>query len=627
MSPATDAGVATTQEDQFDVIVVGSGAAGLAAAVVAARHKLKVLVVEKADVVGGTTARSGGWLWVPCNRLEKQAGMPDSKTEARTYLKGETGSFFDGRRVDAYLDQGPEMVDWFMDNTALDFELGPTFADYHCNEAGGKPGGRSIVAAPFDGRSLGEHVRQLGRPLPELTLLGLMIGSGEELWHFFNATRSPRSMWHVIKLCARYSRDRLLHGRGMRLTNGNALAGRLFRSALDAGVQFRLGTTVSGLVRATASPADFPAPVQGVLVAGIDGDRTVFARQGVVLAAGGFPHDIKRRAQLFPHAPTGHEHVSPAPETNTGDGLRLGESVGARVTAELPNAAAWVPVSRVPRRDGSVGVFPHFVDRSKPGVIAVNRLGRRFVNEADSYHDFIQALVASTRDESGTGTVHTDECAAWFIADHKTVRRYGLGFAKGSPLPVGPYVRSGYLLRAATLAGLARQAGFDEENFVATVAAYNVTAGQGEDPQFGRGTTAYNRSLGDPTHQPNPCVAPIVRGPFYAVKVVPGDLGTFAGLQTDQHSRVIEEQSGSPIPGLYACGNDAGSIMGGNYPGGGITLGPALTFAWIAARHIVGVGEQSDRAMQDGRSANQVAADRAGAAALMSAFEMRRGDN
>lgn len=616
--------------EQFDVIVVGSGAAGLSAAVVAARHRLRVLVLEKADVVGGTTARSGGWLWVPCNALEQQAGMPDSVDEARTYLRHETGEHFDARRVDAYLEHGPEMVDWFTANTALQFELGPTFADYHCDAPGGKPGGRSIVAAPFDGRELGEHIRHLGRPLPELTLLGLMIGSGEELWHFFNATRSPRSMWHVMKLCARYARDRLFHRRAMRLTNGNALAGRLFRSAIDAGVQFRLGSQVTGLVHDDNAGL---SSVRGVTVRSGSGEVVLSASRGVILAAGGFPHDIARRAELFGHAPTGHEHVSPAPESNTGDGLRLGESVGARVTSELPHAAAWVPVSRVPRADGSVGVFPHFVDRSKPGVIAVNRHGERFVNEADSYHDFIQGLVASYKNQSSAADSNTDnpageqsEICAWFVADHRTVRRYGLGFAKASPLPVGPYVRSGYLLRANTLAGLAQQAGFDANRFEQTVARFNEGAANGTDSQFGRGTTAYNRSLGDPSHQPNPCVAPIVTGPFYAVKVVPGDLGTFAGLQTDQHARVLDAQTGAPIQGLYACGNDAGSIMGGNYPGGGITLGPAVTFGYIAARHLAGAGQGNAPGGQSGRSADQAAADRAGAAALVSAFEMRRSD-
>ncbi|MGB7300012.1 MAG: FAD-dependent oxidoreductase [Burkholderiaceae bacterium] len=607
----------------YDIIIVGSGAGGLSAAVVAAHNQLRVLVVEKAATIGGTTARSGGWLWIPSNRYQVQAGMSDSRQEALDYLKHETGAFFDADRIDSYLSNGPAMVDWFVDNTALEFALGPSFADYHCNAVGGKPGGRSIVALPYDGRELAGNIRHLRPPLPELTLLGLMIGSGEELWHFFNATRSPRSMWHVVKLCASYTRDRLVHGRGMRLTNGNALAARLYRSALDAGVNFISSASVTELIRASGESN----AVTGVVIT--SGEKTVeiTASKAVILAAGGFPHDIERRKALFAHAPTGKEHTSPAPETNTGDGLRLGESAGARVTSELPNAAAWVPVSVVPRKDGSTGVFPHFVDRSKPGVIAVNRTGQRFVNEADSYHDFIQALVASLKSEPTSG-----EICAWFIADHKTVRRYGLGFAKGSPLPLGPYVRSGYLIRGSTLTELAERAGIEPNNFVRTVEQFNGPARTGDDPAFGRGSSAYNRSLGDPGHQPNPCVAPLEQGPFYAVKVVPGDLGTFAGLQTDRYSRVIDQGSGTPISGLYACGNDAASVMGGNYPGGGITLGPAMTFGYVAARHIAGLDTEtaqgtSNKSEDSENCGNeQEAANRVGASALVSAFEMRRLD-
>lgn len=578
--------------ESCDVLVVGSGAGALAAAVTAAHEGLHVIVAEKADVFGGTTARSGGWLWIPCNPYEEAAGMPDSIAEARQYLQGEAGDHFDAKRVDAFLANGPRMVRWFVDNTAVAFALGPTFADYHCNKPGGKPGGRSIVATPFDGRELGNHIRQLRPPLPELTLLGLMIGSGEELWHFFNATRSPRSMLHVLRLCIRYARDRLFHGRSMRLTNGNSLAGRLYRSALDARVQMWTNSPVTRLITTDGR-------IKGAVVEQGSKKIRVNTARGVVLAAGGFPHDIERRRKLFPHAPNGVEHTSPAPASNTGDGLSLGESVGARVTIELPNAAAWVPVSKVPRADGTMGVFPHFVDRSKPGVIAVNRYGERFVNEADSYHDFIQALRQSYegRDDG--------EICAWFVADHRTIRRYGLGFAKGSPLPLSPYLRAGYLLRGKTPHELAAVAGFDATRFEKTIAAFNPPAHSGEDPQFGRGTSAYNRSLGDPSHRPNPCVAPVAHAPFYAIKVVVGDLGTFAGLETDEHARVIHGVSGKPIPGLYAAGNDNASIMGGNYPGGGITLGPAMTFGWVAARHLAATATDQAAMASSGAEASR----------------------
>ncbi|MEM1315081.1 MAG: FAD-binding protein, partial [Pseudomonadota bacterium] len=478
---------------------------------------------------------------------------------------------YDPDRIDAFLEAGPKMVEFFRENTAVDFLLGPTFADYHPDAEGGKDGGRSIVAAPFDGRALGKHIKRLRPPLREITLFGLMIGTGDELKHFFNATRSLTSAAVVAKLLARFGRDKALHGRAMRLTNGNALAGRLLRSALDQNVRLQ-----------ERSPAVELIEENGRVVGAVldrDGTREeVRAARGVVLAAGGFPQDVARRAALFPHAPTGAEHLSPAPEGNTGDGVSLGETVGGRAHAELPNAAAWVPVSRVPRPDGSSGVFPHFVDRSKPGVIAVNRHGERFVNEANSYHDFIQGLRASYDAKGDDG-----EVCAWFIADHRTIRRYGLGFAKAAPLPLGPELKSGYLKKGDTPEALARAAGFNPEAITRTLAAYNPPAERGEDPAFGRGSTSYNRSLGDAAHQPNPCVAPVSQGPFYAVKVEVGDLGTFAGLRTNARAQVLHGGDGAPIPGLYAVGNDAASIMGGAYPGGGITLGPAMTFGWIAA--------------------------------------------
>lgn len=557
----------TTHE--CDVLVVGTGAGGLSAAVTAASLGLEVLAVEKEPYYGGTTARSGGWLWIPCSPVALRDGVEDSVEAARRYLQHETGNHFDGARVDAFLAAGPEMVAFMERETEVRFVLGPTFADYHPLAPGGSDGGRSICAAPFDARALGAEKDRLRPPLAEITFMGMMIGTGKELGHFFNVTRSVRSAAVVAGLLARFARDRVRHGRAMRLTNGNALVGRLAKSAFDRGVPIWTEAPVTELV------VEGGRVVGAVVQRGGEAVR-VRARRGVVLAAGGFPNDLVRRRAMFRHAPTGAEHWSPAPPGNTGDGLRLGEGVGAAVEDRYPNAAAWVPVSLVPRGDGTSGPFPHFVDRSKPGVIAVLRDGRRFVNESDSYHDFVQAMVGATGGE---------EHCAWFVCDHPTLRRYGLGFAKPFPLPLGPYLRSGYLKRGRTLAALAAAAGIDPGGLERTVALYNGPAARGEDPAFHRGSTAYNRSLGDPAVKPNPCVAPLATGPFYAVKVVPGDLGTFAGLRGDAEARVLDA-GGRPIPGLYAAGNDLASIMGGNYPGGGITLGPAMTFGYIAARHM-----------------------------------------
>lgn len=566
--------MSTDQSIKCDVLVVGSGAGGLATAVAAAHRGLSVIVVEKEPVFGGTSARSGGWMWIPGNAPAKRAGIEDSAEKARTYLQHETGDHFNAPRVDAFLEAGPKAVEFFEQNTALSFDLGVTFADYHPNAPGGMPAGRSIIAKPFDGRELGPEIKRLRPPLQEITFLGMMIGSGKELLHFFNVTKSPISAFYVGKLFAKFVRDMAFHGRPMRLMNGNALVARLAKSCFDKNVPI---WTRSPVVRLEQRE---DGSISGALVDTPKGRVMIDASKAVVLAAGGFPLDIARRKKLFPHAPSGNEHASPAPPGNTGDGLRLAEEVGAAVDETLPNSAAWVPISRPVKADGTLGTFPHFVDRSKPGVIAVTRSGKRFTNEADSYHDFCQAMYRRTQAEGG-------EACAFFVADHRTFRKYGLGYAKPSPVPFGKLVKNGYLFEGRSIEDLAAQIGADPQQLRDTVDTYNVGARLGEDREFHRGSTAYNRSLGDPKHKPNPCVAPLEHGPFYAVKVVIGDLGTFAGLPCDENGRVLNEH-GRPIGGLYAVGNDATSIMGGNYPGGGITLGPAITFGYVAARHIAG---------------------------------------
>ncbi|MBR0664950.1 FAD-dependent oxidoreductase [Roseomonas hellenica] len=566
-----------TESLTCDVLVVGSGAGGLAAAVAAAARGLSVIVAEKDRHVGGTTALSGGFLWVPNNPVSRRDGIEDSADAVRTYLRHEAGNHYNPETVEAFIAAGPEAVEFFETKTAVQFEPASAFSDYHPDAPGGRPGGRSIKAQPYRAQGLGAELKRLRPPLPELTFVGLMIGSGPELKHFFNVTRSVTSAAYVAGRLAAHARDLLLNGRGMLLTNGNALAARLFRSALDLGVDVRTEAPALRLLRDGAA-------VTGAMLGAGAGEVAVQARCGVVLAAGGFPQDKARRRRMFPHDHDNAGHFSPAPAGNTGDGLRLGEAVGAAVEDGYPNAAAWVPVSRVPRKDGSWGVFPHFIDRAKPGLIAVLENGRRFVNEANSYHDFIQALFAAT----GKGK----PAKAWLVVDQPFLRRFGLGFVKPFPVPVGPQIRSGYLKSGQTLAALAHAAGIDAGGLEETVAAWNRDMAAGEDRAFGKGSTAYNRFNGDPEFQPNPCLAPIAQGPYYAVEVVVGDLGTFAGLRCDGHARVLDAQ-GAPIPGLYAAGNDAASIMGGNYPGGGITLGPALTFGYIAARHMAGAAQRT----------------------------------
>jgi succinate dehydrogenase/fumarate reductase flavoprotein subunit len=565
---------------ECDVLVAGSGCSGMSAAITARHRGLDVLIVEKEPRFGGTTARSGGWLWIPGTSLAKAYGIAETPEQARTYLRHEAGNNYDAARVDAFLSAGPEAVDFFTTKTALRFDMPLVFPDYHAEAPGGAQGGRSMVTRPFDGRELGDLIKTLGMPLPELTVFGMMLGSGKEIIHFMRVTKSLTSAVYVAKRLSRHLMDVLRYGRGMTLTNGNALAGRLAKSAQDLKIPMWLSSPVRELTVENGA-------VTGAIVSREGREVRVRARQGVVLACGGFPHDVERRRKMFPHAPTGNEHFSPGPTGNTGDGLRLAERAGGHIEDRLPNAAAWVPVSLTTRKDGSKGVMPHFIDRAKPGVIAVMRDGRRFANEGNSYHDFVQAMVKAAKPG--------EEIAAYLVCDHKTLRKYGLGCVPPFPMPLGHHLDTGYLMRGDTLEALAAKAGIDAAAFIDTVRQFNATAPQGHDAAFGKGSKAYNRYQGDAMHGPNPCVAPIENGPFYAIKMVVGDLGTYAGIVTDESARALDAE-GRVIPGLYAAGNDMASIMGGNYPGAGITLGPALTFGYIAGRHLADSAAKRDAA-------------------------------
>lgn len=572
----------THPETTVDVLVVGSGASGMATAITAAFHGLSVLVVEKNAQFGGTTARSGGWLWIPGTQLAIQQGIKEPPGAAKAYLKHETTTHFNEKRVDAFLENGPKAIDFFTHNTCVQFDMPAVFPDYHAEAAGGQPGGRSMVTRPFDGRELGARIKHLAPPLPELTVFGMMLGSGPDIRHFMRAFKSLTSFLYTTKRLSRHFLDVVIYGRGMTLTNGNALASRLAKAAMDLNIPVWLSSPVKKLVTEHDG-------VTGALVEHEGKTAFVKAKLGVVLACGGFPHDIERRKQLFPHAPTGKEHYSPSPETNTGDGLRLAEAIGGHVDGTIPHAAAWVPASVTIRPDGSKGVMPHFIDRAKPGVIAVTPKGKRFTNEGNSYHDFVQAMVKACKGEP--------EAHAWLICDHKALRNYGLGCVAPAPLPIGRHLRSGYLKRGATPADLAKQIGVAPDTLEATVAEFNISARDGEDPAFGKGSKAYNRYQGDALVTPNPCVAPLHVAPYYAIKLVVGDIGTFAGLTTDENTRVLDA-SGKPIKGLYAVGNDAASVMGGNYPGAGITLGPGLTFGYVAAMHLAKAGESIEVNLQ-----------------------------
>ncbi|WP_102227130.1 FAD-dependent oxidoreductase [Acidimangrovimonas sediminis] len=556
---------------ECDVLVVGSGAGGLSLAITARKHGLDVVVVEKAPVFGGTTAFSGGVLWVPGNPHCRPANEGDTVEAAKTYLKHEAGNFYDEQVVDTYLRRGPEMLAFFERETEVKF-VASAYPDYHPDAPGGAQAGRSVTAAPYDARRLGKDLARLRPPLKTITFIGMMFNSSNaDLKHFFNATRSLTSAAYVARRLMNHLKDLALYRRGVQVTSGNALAARLAKSALDLGIPILTGTPVTALVRDGER-------VVGAEVTHGGKPGTIRARRAVVLASGGFPHDPARVAKAYPHLRRGGTHFSPTPAENTGDGIRLAEGLGAACPLDYPNASAWMPVSRVPQGGGRYGAFPHLVDRYKPGVIGVVSSGRRFTNESNSYHDVGEAMIAACEGQQ--------ETRAWLICDHPTLRKYGLGHAKPAPVPTGIYLRNGYLKRGRTLADLARAAGIDPEGLTATVEAYNRDAVNGEDPAFGRGSTAFNRYLADPAHKPNPAVGPIRKGPFYALEIVMGDLGTFDGLQTDLVGRVLAE--GAPVPGLYAVGNDRASMMGGAYPGAGITLGPNMTFGYVTGLHLAG---------------------------------------
>lgn len=574
--------------DRCDLLVAGSGAAGLSAAVTAALLGLRVVVVEKAPVFGGTTAWSGGWMWIPGNPLAAEAGIADPADAPRCYLQHELGPTFDAAKVDAFLAHGPRMVQFFLAHTALRFVGGAAIPDFHEGSPGAGRGGRSLCAAPFDGRALGEAIHRLRPPLDLIAPGGMGIAAGADLAHFLDATRSFAALRHVAGRVLRHGADRLRHGRGMHLVNGNALVARLLRSALDAGVELHAGIAMRRLIVEHGR-------VAGAEVAGPDGRGIeIRAARGVVLACGGFPHDAERKRALIAHASTADGHVSAAPPEGTGDGLRLGESAGGFVDPAIAAPAAWVPVSLVPRADGRAAAFPHLIDRAKPGLIAVDRRGRRFANEADAYHDVVARLLAATPPCTSP--------EAWLLCDHRFLRRYGLGAVRPSPLPFGSHLRSGYLRRGRTIAALAAACGLPARALAETVEIYNRSARDGQDPEFGRGSTAFNRVQGDPAQRPNPCVAPIERGPYYAVRVQPGSLGTFAGLATDADGRVLG-RDGRPVPGLYANGNDMSPVMGGHYPAGGITLGPAMTFGYLLAHHAAGRPPPGAAGAADGAAA------------------------
>lgn len=553
---------------EVDLLVIGSGAAGMTAAIVAAVEGQRVLVLEKAEVVGGSTAYSGGVCWVPGSHLAQRAGVDDSVEKTLTYLRACLGERFEETRLRRYLGLATEAIEYLESHSEVAFLLRTTTPDYFSEREGGTAGGRALEALPYDARALGARFADVRSPPPEYLVLGGMMVTVADATKILARYRSWEGFRHTAKLVARYALDRLsLRRRGTHLVVGNALAARFYASLLKLGVPVWRGTQVKELLKQDGR-------VIGASVMRNGQPVIVRAHKGVVLATGGYPHNPRLRRRYFS---AGVADYSAVPESATGDGIELALTAGAAMGPTPATPAFWSPVSVVQRADGSHWNFPHLMmDRSKPGVIAINALGERFVNESTNYHDFTQAMLRQ-RDATGSEAV-------FLVSSQQHLNRYCFGFSYPDASWQRQLVKKGYLLRGDTLDQLASQIQVPAERLGQTVKAFDREAALGIDPAFGKGSTPYNRCLGDLTHQPNACLAPLGEGPYYAIALRAGDIGTCHGLHTDLDARVLDD-GGQAIDGLYACGNDMNSVMAGLYPGPGITLGPAIAFGYAAAKH------------------------------------------
>jgi len=555
---------------EVDLLVVGAGPAGMTAALVAALEGLDVLLAEQSAQVGGTGATSAGTLWIPGNRQSKAAGFSDSAEQAETYLHALIGPSARSDIIRAFLQTGPDAIDYLEARTDVQFAPCGKHPDYRNNMPGAAVTGRAIVAKPFDGRLLGRDFKRVRAPIAEFMLLGGMMVGKEDIAPLIGRFRSPGNFLHAAKLFLRYLGDRLRFARGTRITMGNALIARLFASLRKRDVPILFGAALVDLVGDRGGVTGARLRVDG-------GEIVVKARKGVVLATGGYGHNKALRERFMPQ-PTPAFSLSFA--GNRGDGVSIGEKLGAQLSPERCTSGLWTPVSVTARAGGGRGLYPHLsLDRAKPGLIAVNSAGRRFVNEGLSYHDFVLAMFESHK------TVPS--IPAYLVCDAAFIRKYGLGDIHPGTRNLKKFEAQGYIAGAATLDALAAKIGVDAAGLRDSVARNNRYAESGSDPDFGKGELELNRFNGDPTNRPNPCLGPIAAPPFYAIAVWPADIAVSTGLAADADARVLDTE-GRAIPGLYACGNDMASVMGGSYPGPGTTLGPAIVFAYRAAMHARG---------------------------------------
>jgi 3-oxosteroid 1-dehydrogenase len=539
---------------EYDLVVLGSGACGMTAALVAAIEGARVLVLESTARVGGTSARSSGTLWIP--RPEDSA--------AGTYLDALVGDKADRGLRQAFLAAGHAMVAYLEEHAGFRLRAYAEHPDYRQELPGAAGGMRPLEPPEFDGRLLANEFERVEWPIRELMLFGGMMVTRGEAARLLRAGRSFDATRLGAQLVLRYLADRLRYPRGTRLVLGNALVARLYKELLDRRVPVWCEAATERLL--------LDGGVRGAAVRREARSIRVGAHHGIVLAGGGFPASAALRAKYFRQPVARH---TAAAEGCVGDTLRLGQEAGGALGPSGEDNAFWFPGSVATRPDGSTAVYPHIVlDRAKPGLVAVGRSGQRFTDEAASYHEFTRAMY------------RTVNVPAWLVCDRRFLWKYGLGMIRPMTLRLGRYIASGYLHAASTLEGLASAMGVEREGLLDSVRRNNEFAHIGIDADFGKGANAYDRANGDPAHKPNPCLGPIERAPFYAVRVEPTPLGTSLGLRTDANAQVCDA-AGRPIPGLYAVGNDMQSVMGGEYPGAGAQLGTGMTFGYLAARHAV----------------------------------------
>jgi 3-oxosteroid 1-dehydrogenase len=583
-------------DEQVDLLIFGAGAAGMTAALVADHEKLKVLLCEKTAMVGGITSTSGGTTWVPGTALSAQAGVPDSIDDARRFLESVVGARGGDAAREAFLQSGPQAIDELARISDVQFVAATAHPDY-VSGPGAAFGGRALVPAPFDARVLGRAFARVRPPRKEFMGLGGMMVARNDLTALLAPFASLANFNRTIAVVGRYALDRLRYPRGTQLVMGNALAARLYYSLCKRGVEVRFDTPLVELVRENGR-------VAGAIVTTPDGGRSRRgAGRGVVPAPGGITRHPTLRKQFFP---AGARGLSLAPLTHTGDGVDRAQHIGARVEDGGDSPGLWMPCSIQRARNGNPdddSVWPHIIlDRAKPGLIAVNDQGERFVNESDSYHDFVMGML---RDAQKNGV---ETARAHLIVDAAFIEEYGLGLLMPgrSAGRVAAFERSGYLVKGNTLAELAAKLKVDAAGLARTVDTANRDAATGQDRAFGRGTSPMNRFNGDARQQPNPCIRPIGPGPFYAVTVQPADLACSAGLSGNANGEVLDE-AGQVIEGLFACGNDLASIFRGTYPGPGTTLGPAIVFGWRIAKYVAR-GAASNRTLDTQTCAVKVCA-------------------